>query len=173
MKKLLRNYLILKMQTSNCFDKMIKRLYAHFQCGVTFQDEQLTRVGEGVEYLKNMAVDMGRVSSFQLDVLIMQEIEMQGVMINELDKKMDDTTAQLNNLNRRLKNTLQKVFRLFSSLFERIGESLIFIYSFYPFFLLLNSSQVRSADRFCIDIILLIIILAIGGYIYNVVRNSK
>jgi len=28
--------------------------------------------------------------------------------------------------------------------------------------------QVRKADRFCIDIILLIVVLAIGGYLYNV-----
>jgi len=90
-------------------------------------DVKLELVGQGVEVLRNMAVDIGR------------EIELQGVMINELDQKVDVTNAQLNNLNRRLKNTLEKV---------------------------------RKADRFCIDIILVIILLALIGYIYNTVKKD-
>jgi len=90
-------------------------------------DKKLDQVSEGVGVLRNMAEEMGK------------EIEMQTVMINEVTKKMDDTQATLDNLNRRLRNTLEKV---------------------------------RKADRFCIDIILLIVVLAIGAYIYNLVRSK-
>jgi len=90
-------------------------------------DMKLDQVGQGVEVLRNMAMEMGR------------EIELQGVMINELDGKVDETNAQLNNLNRRLKKTLEKV---------------------------------RKGDRFCIDIILVIVLLALVGYIYNTVKKN-
>jgi len=76
--------------------------------------------------LKDMANEMGK------------EIEMQGMMIDELDHKVEKTNAKLINLNKRLKKTLESV---------------------------------RKADRFCIDIILLVVILAIGGYLYNVFRK--
>jgi len=90
-------------------------------------DAKLDQVGQGVEILKNMALEMGK------------EIELQGVMISELDGRVDQTQAQLNNLNRRLKNTLDKV---------------------------------RKGNRFCIDVILVIILLALGGYIYNIVKTK-
>jgi len=90
-------------------------------------DAKLDQVGQGVEVLRNMALEMGR------------EIEMQGVMIAELDNRVDETNAQLNNLNRRLKKTLEKV---------------------------------RKGDRFCIDIILIVIVLALAGYIYNIVKKN-
>eukprot|EP01114_Cavostelium_apophysatum_P007618 TRINITY_DN1975_c0_g1_i2.p1 TRINITY_DN1975_c0_g1~~TRINITY_DN1975_c0_g1_i2.p1 ORF type:complete len:277 (-),score=68.62 TRINITY_DN1975_c0_g1_i2:35-865(-) len=91
-------------------------------------DAQLVLVGEGVTVLREMAQEMGK------------EIELQGVMLGELEHKVDKTNAELNNLNKRLKKTLEKV---------------------------------RKGDRFCLDILLLIIILAIGGYIYNIVRKKS
>jgi len=89
-------------------------------------NEQLENVAKGVGVLKDMANEMGK------------EIEMQGMMIDELDHKVEKTNAKLINLNKRLKKTLESV---------------------------------RKADRFCIDIILLVVILAIGGYLYNVFRK--
>lgn len=85
-------------------------------------DEKLDRVSQGVSVLKEMAVEMGK------------EIELQEVIIDELDKKVDATNEQLLNLNKRMKKVLERV---------------------------------RKADRFCIDIIILVVILAIAGYIYN------
>jgi len=93
----------------------------------TLIDKKLDAVSDGVQVLRGMAEEMGK------------EIEMQGSMIGELGKKMDDTQGTLDNLNRRLRNTLEKV---------------------------------RKADRFCIDIILLIVILAIGAYVYNLFRKK-
>lgn len=90
-------------------------------------DAKLELVSQGVAHLKDMALEMGN------------EVDRQAIAISELTQKVDDTQATLNNLNKRLKKTLQKV---------------------------------RKGDRFCIDIILIVIILAIGGYIYNVVRKS-
>jgi len=88
---------------------------------------KLVVVGEGVQVLKQMAIEMGR------------EVEQQGEMLTELEKNMDQAQATLDNLNKRLKKTL---------------------------------SEVRSADRFCIDFILLVVVLAIAAYIYNLVRKK-
>jgi len=91
-------------------------------------DNKIELIGQGVQTLHVMATEMGK------------EIEVQGTMIQELDVQVDKTNAELNNINKRLKKTLEKV---------------------------------RKGDRFCIDIILIIIVLAIGGYIYSVVKKSK
>jgi uncharacterized coiled-coil DUF342 family protein len=90
-------------------------------------DEKLQRIGEGVNVLKEIAVEMGK------------EIETQNVMISELDHKVDKAQAQLDNLNKRLKNILTKM---------------------------------RKGDRFCVDLILLIIVLGLAAYIYNYVRKK-
>jgi len=90
-------------------------------------DKKLDLIRQGVLTWGEMAHEMGN------------EIQVQGLMIEGLNKKADDTNRELNSLNRRLKKTLEKV---------------------------------RKADRFIIDIILLVIILAIGGYIYNTVKKS-
>eukprot|EP01118_Nematostelium_gracile_P020427 TRINITY_DN989_c0_g1_i1.p1 TRINITY_DN989_c0_g1~~TRINITY_DN989_c0_g1_i1.p1 ORF type:complete len:271 (-),score=106.47 TRINITY_DN989_c0_g1_i1:58-870(-) len=89
-------------------------------------DQELTKVGEGVQRLKQKATAMG------------QEIEMQGRMIDEIDTKVVKVNEKLVNLNKRMKKTLEGV---------------------------------RKADRFCIDVILIIIILAIAGYLYNMFRK--
>jgi len=89
-------------------------------------DEKLNNASKGVAILKEMAQEMGK------------EIEMQGLMINELDHKVEKVNSKIMNLNKRLKKTLE---------------------------------EVRKADRFCIDIILLIVVLAIGGYLYNAFRK--
>lgn len=86
-------------------------------------DEKLEEAAKGVAVLKDMAVNMGK------------EIEMQEMMINELDNKVEKTNQKLMNLNKRLKKTLDKV---------------------------------NSGDKFCVDLILIVLILALGGYLYNV-----
>jgi predicted nucleic acid-binding Zn-ribbon protein len=89
-------------------------------------DEKLELVGQGVNILKDMAHNYTR------------EIEMQEVLIREAEKQVDKTQIQLDNLNKRLKNTLNKV---------------------------------RSCDRFVLDFILLVIVLAIAGYIYKMIAG--
>jgi len=89
-------------------------------------DEKLELVEQGVSVLRDMANQHTR------------EIEMQEVLIAENDKQVTKTQATLDNLNKRLKNTLNKV---------------------------------RSCDRFVLDFILVIIILAIIGYVYKMIAG--
>lgn len=100
-------------------------------------DEKLDIISRGVNVLGEMAREMGK------------EVELQGKMLEELDHKVETTTAQLQNLNKRLKNTLDKVRILFC------------------FIVFISLVQVRSPDRCIIDCIIIIIILGIGGWIYN------
>jgi len=88
-------------------------------------DQQLELVSQGVNVLREMAVEMGK------------EIELQGTMMTELDDKVERAQTHLNALNKRLKDVL---------------------------------TNVRKGDRFIIDFILLVILLALGGYIYNIVK---
>jgi len=85
-------------------------------------DQKLDIAAEGVRVIKELATEMGK------------EIQTQGVMMEEIENKVDRTQAHLDNLNRRLKKTLDKV---------------------------------RKGDRFILDFILLVILLALGGFIYN------
>lgn len=57
-------------------------------------------ISKGVNTLKEMAIEMGT------------EVELQGKIMDELDRKVDKTTAHLNNLNKRLKDTLNRVCSL-------------------------------------------------------------
>jgi len=85
-------------------------------------DHKLDIAAEGVRVIKELATEMGK------------EIQTQGVMMAEIEDKVDRTQAHLDNLNRRLKKTLENV---------------------------------RKGDRFILDFILLIIVLGLGGFIYN------
>jgi len=85
-------------------------------------DEKLEQVSRGVKDLETMAKEMGK------------EIDMQGMMIGEVESKVEIANEKLANLNKRLKKTL---------------------------------AAYRKPSRFCIDIILLVVLLAIGGYLYN------
>lgn len=89
-------------------------------------DQKLELVGEGVNVLKQMANQYTK------------EIEMQDILIKENEHEVDKTQATLDNLNKRMKNLLEKT---------------------------------RSCDRFVLDFILIVIILAIGLYIYNMVAG--
>lgn len=60
-------------------------------------DEKLDQIAEGVQVLKGIAKDMGK------------EIELQSVMIDDLEQHVDKTTANLKNLNKRLKDQLDNV----------------------------------------------------------------
>jgi len=59
-------------------------------------DAELDNVSKGVNVLRNMAEHMG------------QEIELQGVMINEITGQVDHANAHLDTLNKRLKGILNK-----------------------------------------------------------------
>ncbi|KAH9660891.1 Syntaxin-71 [Citrus sinensis] len=102
-------------------------LYPHadtFTFGsMTFaQDQGLDVISEGLDTLKNLALDMN------------EELDRQVPLIDEIDTKVDKATSDLKNNNVRLKETLLKV---------------------------------RSSRNFCIDIILLCVILGIASYLYQ------
>jgi len=89
-------------------------------------DEKLDLVAQGVGVLKDMANQYTK------------EIEMQEMLIADNDNEVTKTQVTLDNLNKRLKNTLNKV---------------------------------RSCDRFVLDFILVVIILAIIGYVYKMIAG--
>ncbi|XP_054813556.1 syntaxin-71-like [Prosopis cineraria] len=90
------------------------------------QDEGLDIISEGLDTLKNLALDMN------------EELDRQVPLMDEIGTKVDKATSELRNNNVRLKKTL---------------------------------NQVRSSRNFCIDIILLCVLLGIVSYIYNVLRQ--
>ncbi|THG10870.1 hypothetical protein TEA_025805 [Camellia sinensis var. sinensis] len=86
------------------------------------QASGLDVISEGLDTLKNLAHDMN------------EELDRQVPLIDEIDTKVDRTTADLKNTNVRLKQTV---------------------------------NQMRSSRNFCIDIILLCVILGIASYLYK------
>jgi len=89
-------------------------------------DGMLDNVRDGVSVLKEMATEMGK------------EAERQGVMLENLEIKVDKVNDELENINIRLKKALDSV---------------------------------RKGDRFIVDIILLVILLGLCGYIYSIVKK--
>jgi SYP7 family syntaxin len=90
-------------------------------------DEQLEVVAEGVNELKSIALNMR------------DEVKVQSAMVDEITSKVDSASSHLNNMNRKMKQTLAKT---------------------------------RSADRFILDFILLVVLLAIVGYIISMVTGN-
>ncbi|PPD69302.1 hypothetical protein GOBAR_DD33823 [Gossypium barbadense] len=86
------------------------------------QDEGLDVISEGLDTLKNLALDMN------------EEIDRQVPLMDEIETKVDKTTSDIRKNNVRLKKTI---------------------------------TQIRSSRNFCIDIILLCIILGIAFYLYK------
>lgn len=91
-------------------------------------DDMLDNIALGVNDLKEMASEMGK------------EVSKQGVMLDDLDVKVDRVNDELENINIRLRKALDNV---------------------------------RKGDRFIIDIILLVILLGLCGYIYSVVKKKS
>ena len=91
-------------------------------------DQQLEIVAEGVSELKSIALHMR------------DEVKVQSAMVDEITSKVDAASSHLNNLNRKMKQTL---------------------------------AQTRSADRFILDFILLVILLGIVGYIISMVTGQS
>ncbi|KAB2065768.1 hypothetical protein E1A91_A09G115500v1 [Gossypium mustelinum] len=89
------------------------------------QDEGLDVISEGLDTLKNIALDMN------------EEIDRQVPLMDEIETKVDKTTSDIRKNNVRLKKTI---------------------------------TQIRSSRNFCIDIILLCIILGIAFYLYNALK---
>lgn len=85
-------------------------------------DEGLDQIAEGVADLKSLALDMR------------DEVKVQSAMVDEITSKVDNASAQLTNINKKMKKTLQST---------------------------------RSADRFILDFILLVIVLGIAGYVVS------
>lgn len=85
-------------------------------------DEGLAEVSKGVEVLKQMAIEMG------------DAVEVQGAIMDEIDKKVDKNMGKVENLNKRLKKTLETV---------------------------------RSGNRFVIDFICCLVMMALAGVLAN------
>ncbi|XP_022730123.1 syntaxin-72 [Durio zibethinus] len=86
------------------------------------QDEGLDMISEGLETLKNIALDMN------------EEIDRQVPLMDEIDSKVDKATSDIKRTNVKLKKTI---------------------------------TEMRSSRNFCIDIILLCVILGIASYLYK------
>ncbi|KAK8502526.1 hypothetical protein V6N13_095609 [Hibiscus sabdariffa] len=89
---------------------------------IFMQDEGLDVISEGLDKLKNIALDMN------------EELDKQVPLMDEIDTKVDQTTSELRKNNVRMKQIL---------------------------------TEVRSSRNFCIDIILLCILLGIAMYLYK------
>jgi hypothetical protein len=87
-------------------------------------DEGLEEVSKGVAVLKQMAIEMG------------DAVEVQGAVLDEVDKKVDKNLDKVENLNKRLKKTLETV---------------------------------RSGNRFALDFICCLVLLALAGVLANTV----
>jgi len=88
-------------------------------------DGQLDEISTHVTDLKAVALTMGDVATSH------------GRMLESLEVKVDKANDELDNINTRLRKTLE---------------------------------QVRKGDRFIIDLILLIILLGLGGFIYSLAK---
>lgn len=88
-------------------------------------DGMLDNIKDNVGVLKEMASEMGK------------EAERQGVMLEDLEIKVDKVNDELENINIRLRKALESI---------------------------------RKGDRFIVDIILLVILLGLAGYIYSIVK---
>jgi len=73
-------------------------------------------------------------------------------MANEMGKEIEMQEKMIEELDNKVEKTNAKLINLN----KRLKKTL---------------EGVRKADRFCIDIILLVVVLAIGGYLYNVFRK--
>ncbi|KAI7996273.1 Syntaxin-71 [Camellia lanceoleosa] len=81
-----------------------------------------------------------------------EEMDRQVPLMDEIDTKVDKAAFDLKNANVRLKDTINQI-------------SLLDLTESFDLF------QLRSSRNFCIDIILLCIILGIAAYLYNVLKN--
>ncbi|XVE59804.1 hypothetical protein DITRI_Ditri05aG0076300 [Diplodiscus trichospermus] len=86
------------------------------------QDEGLDIISEGLDTLKNIALDMN------------EELDRQVPLMDEIDTKVDKATSDVRRTNVRLKKTV---------------------------------TEIRSSRNFCIDIIMLCVILWIASYLYK------
>ncbi|KAL0336889.1 UNVERIFIED_CONTAM: DnaJ protein P58IPK, partial [Sesamum calycinum] len=103
-------------------------------------------IAEGLDTLKNMAQDMN------------EEVDRQVPLMDEIDTKVDKATADLKNTNVRLKDTV--ISTTLSPIFAVFMELLVFL-------------QLRSSRNFCIDIILLCVILGIAAYLYKASEDKE
>ena len=91
-------------------------------------DGELAVISRGVKDLKEMATTMG------------EELEIHNQIIDEIDHKVDITTQHITNVNKKMRETLEKV---------------------------------RSGDKFCVDFILVVIILCLVYGVYSSLSAGK
>jgi len=116
--------------------------------------------GSAPSELPDIPDDEGFVQLRKKDAIIEKKLEKvgEGVLVlrdmaNEMGKEIDKQGVMLDNLDK----SMNKTQATLDNLNKRLKAQL---------------AKVRTADRFIIDIILLIIVLAIGLYIYNLARNK-
>ena len=68
------------------------------------------------------------------------QIDVQGVMINDLENTMDKANDGVRSLNKRMGSALK---------------------------------QIRGGDKVCLDLICLVVVLAIGLYLYNMINSPS
>ncbi|WVZ07409.1 hypothetical protein V8G54_020755 [Vigna mungo] len=120
------------------------------------QDQGLDMIAEGLDTLKNMAHDMN------------EELDRQVPLMDEIDAKVDKASSDLKNTNVRLRDTVNQVFLTENLILKFSSVSNCISDEFYvePYIVLVFI-QLRSSRNFCIDIVLLIIILGIAAYLYK------
>jgi len=95
---------------------------------------------------KNQVIDQ-KLEKVGEGVMILKD------MANEMGKEIDKQSVMLDNLDK----SINKTQATLDNLNKRLKAQL---------------AKIRSADRFIIDFILLVIVLALGLYIYNLARNK-
>jgi len=115
-----------------------------------------SRSGNVVSELPDIPDDSGFVQLREKNQIIDQKLTIIGdgvqvlrSMADEMGKEVEKQTVMLDNLDRSMIKTQSTL----DNLNKRLKTQL---------------AKVRGADRFCIDFILIVVVLAIGLYIYNI-----
>ena len=111
-------------------------------------DKGLTEVGEGVEVLKQMALEMNDAA------------DVTGVMLDEVENRVDDNLGRVNNLNKRLKSTL-----------ESVNSGNRFITGEKDLIVLLLLLKLIDSLGLCVEFICLMILLALVGVGYRAISG--
>ncbi|XP_027935771.1 syntaxin-71-like [Vigna unguiculata] len=119
-------------------------------------DQGLDMIAEGLDTLKNMAHDM------------YEELDRQVPLMDEIDAEVDKASSDLKNTNVRLRDTVNQVFLTENLILKFSSVSNCVSDEFYvESYIVLVFVQLQSSRNFCIDIVLLIIILGIAAYLYK------
>jgi len=103
---------------------------------------------EGFRQLADNDADLDRT----LDA-VAEGVQVLGQMANELNREVNNQTEMLDQLETKVDNVNDKL----ENMNRRLKNAI---------------TSVRKGDRFIMDFIMLVIILALAGFIYNIVKNT-